>query len=90
MAAPAARLPAVPGLTEANRRWWTLVGTCMGLFVLMLDSTVINIALTPIAHDMAPPRPGCSGWSTATSSCSPPPWSPPAGSATCSGGGGSS
>ena len=52
MAAPAAHLPAVPGLTEANRRWWTLVGTCMGLFVLMLDSTVINIALTPIARDI--------------------------------------
>jgi EmrB/QacA subfamily drug resistance transporter len=52
VAAPAARLAAVPGLTEANRRWWTLVGTCMGLFVLMLDSTVINIALTPIARDI--------------------------------------
>jgi EmrB/QacA subfamily drug resistance transporter len=52
LAAPAARVAAVPGLTEANRRWWTLVGTCMGLFVLMLDSTVINLALTPIAHDI--------------------------------------
>jgi MFS family permease len=39
-------------VTEANRRWWTLAGTCMGLFVLMLDSTVINLALTPIAHDI--------------------------------------
>jgi EmrB/QacA subfamily drug resistance transporter len=39
-------------LTEANRRWWTLVGTCMGLFVLMLDSTVINVALPDIARDL--------------------------------------
>jgi EmrB/QacA subfamily drug resistance transporter len=43
---------ALPGLTEANRRWWTLVGTCSGLFVLMLDSTVVNLALTPIHHDL--------------------------------------
>jgi EmrB/QacA subfamily drug resistance transporter len=52
VAAPTARIAAIPGLTEANRRWWTLVGTCMGLFVLMLDSTVINLALPPIAHDI--------------------------------------
>ena len=52
VAAPAVRISAVPGLTEANRRWWTLAGTCMGLFVLMLDSTVINLALTPIAKDI--------------------------------------
>src|SRR3954449_1883120 len=51
VAAPAARVSALPGLTGANRRWWTLAGACMGLFVLMLDSTVINLALTPIAHD---------------------------------------
>src|SRR3954454_18829545 len=52
VAAPTARIGALPGLTEANRRWWTLAGTCMGLFVLMLDSTVINLALTPIARDI--------------------------------------
>jgi EmrB/QacA subfamily drug resistance transporter len=39
-------------MTEANRRWWTLAGTCMGLFVLMLDSTVINVALPDIARDL--------------------------------------
>src|SRR3954469_15632660 len=52
VAAPAARVSALPGLTEANRRWWTLAGTCMGLFVLMLDSTVINLALPDIARDL--------------------------------------
>jgi len=40
------------GPTDANRRWWTLVGTCTGLFVLMLDSTVINVALPDIADDL--------------------------------------
>jgi EmrB/QacA subfamily drug resistance transporter len=43
---------ALPALTESNRRWWTLAGTCMGLFVLMLDSTVINVALPDIARDL--------------------------------------
>jgi EmrB/QacA subfamily drug resistance transporter len=51
MAAPAL-IGVLPGLTEANRRWWTLAGTCMGLFVLMLDSTVINVALPDIARDL--------------------------------------
>jgi EmrB/QacA subfamily drug resistance transporter len=52
MATPAARIGALPGLTEANRSWWTLAGTCMGLFVLMLDSTMVNVALPDIARDL--------------------------------------
>jgi len=52
MAVPATRVGALPGLSDANRCWWTLVGTCMGLFVLMLDSTVINVALPDIARDL--------------------------------------
>jgi EmrB/QacA subfamily drug resistance transporter len=58
MAVPAARRGALPGLTDANRRWWTLVGACMGLFVLMLDSTVINVALPDIARDLDATTPG--------------------------------
>ncbi len=34
------------------RKWWTLVGACSGLFVLMLDSTVVALALTSIRHDI--------------------------------------
>jgi EmrB/QacA subfamily drug resistance transporter len=48
----AARIGRTFGLTQENRRWWTLVGTCMGLFVLMLDSTVVNVALPAIARDL--------------------------------------
>jgi EmrB/QacA subfamily drug resistance transporter len=33
-----------------NRQWWTLAGACAGLFVLMLDSTVVALAL-PVIHD---------------------------------------
>ena len=40
------------GIDDSNRRWWTLAGACAGLFVLMLDSTVINLALPRIQHDL--------------------------------------
>jgi EmrB/QacA subfamily drug resistance transporter len=46
------RVTAPAAAQQANHRWWTLVGTCLGLFVLMLDSTVVNVALTPIARDI--------------------------------------
>ena len=39
-------------LTDANRKWWTLAGACAGLFLLMLDSTVVALALPAIRHDV--------------------------------------
>jgi EmrB/QacA subfamily drug resistance transporter len=35
-----------------DRKWWTLVGTCAGLFLLMLDSTVVALALPSIREDV--------------------------------------
>ncbi len=35
-----------------NRKWWTLGGACAGLFILMLDSTVVALALPAIRHDV--------------------------------------
>jgi EmrB/QacA subfamily drug resistance transporter len=35
-----------------TRKWWTLAGACAGLFVLMLDSTVVALALPSIRHDV--------------------------------------
>ncbi len=32
--------------------WWVLVGSCAGLFVLMLDSTVVVLALPAIRRDL--------------------------------------
>ena len=32
-----------------SRKWWTLAGACAGLFLLMLDSTVVALAL-PVIH----------------------------------------
>ncbi len=34
------------------RQWWTLAGTCAGLFLLMLDSTVVALALPSIRADI--------------------------------------
>jgi len=39
-------------ITDANRPWWTLFGACTGLFVLMLDSTIVTLALPAIRTDL--------------------------------------
>jgi EmrB/QacA subfamily drug resistance transporter len=41
----------MPILTEANRKWWTLGAMCFALFMVMLDNTVVNIALPAIRTD---------------------------------------
>jgi EmrB/QacA subfamily drug resistance transporter len=35
-----------------TRAWWTLIGACFGLFILMLDSTVVALALPSIREDI--------------------------------------
>jgi len=35
-------------ITEENSRWWTLAAMCFALFMVMLDNTVVNIALPAI------------------------------------------
>ncbi len=39
-------------MAERDNRWWVLVGSCAGLFVLMLDSTVVVLALPAIQSDL--------------------------------------
>ena len=39
-------------LREDNRRWWTLVAMCFALFMIMLDNTVVNVALPSIQRDL--------------------------------------
>jgi EmrB/QacA subfamily drug resistance transporter len=39
-------------LPTMTRQWWTLAGACAGLFLLMLDSTVVALALPSIRHDV--------------------------------------
>ncbi len=39
-------------LTEDNRRWWTLGAMCFALFMVMLDNTVVNVALPTIQREL--------------------------------------
>jgi EmrB/QacA subfamily drug resistance transporter len=34
------------------RKWWTLLAACVATFMLLLDITVVNVALPPIEHDL--------------------------------------
>ena len=36
-------------ITDDNRRWWTLGAMCFALFMIMLDNTVVNVALPSIS-----------------------------------------
>src|SRR5215213_6728073 len=39
-------------LTDHNRKWWTLAAMCFALFMIMLDNTVVNVALPSIQDDL--------------------------------------
>jgi EmrB/QacA subfamily drug resistance transporter len=39
-------------ITDENRRWWTLGAMCFALFMIMLDNTVVNVALPSIQRDL--------------------------------------
>ncbi len=39
-------------ITAANARWWTLGAMCFALFMIMLDNTVVNVALPSIQRDL--------------------------------------
>src|SRR3954453_23973674 len=42
MAAPAGRDP----------KWWTLTAVCTGVFILLLDITIVNVALADIQDEL--------------------------------------
>jgi EmrB/QacA subfamily drug resistance transporter len=37
---------------DENRKWWTLAAVSFGLFMIMLDNTVVNVALPSIERDL--------------------------------------
>jgi EmrB/QacA subfamily drug resistance transporter len=39
-------------ISEDVRKWWTLAAVAFGLFMIMLDNTVVNVALPSIAADL--------------------------------------
>jgi EmrB/QacA subfamily drug resistance transporter len=39
-------------VTDENSKWWTLGAMCFALFMIMLDNTVVNVALPSIQRDL--------------------------------------
>ena len=54
-------------LAADRARWTALVVLCAGMLMIVLDVTIVNVAL-PVhpAATSASPRPGWPGWSTPT------------------------
>ena len=38
--------------SSENRKWWTLGAVAFGLFMIMLDNTVVNVAIPAIQRDL--------------------------------------
>ena len=48
-------------------KWWTLVAVCVATFMLLLDVTIVNVALPDIERALGRElHATCSGWSTPT------------------------
>src|ERR1044071_2666709 len=39
-------------VNDEHRKWWTLVAVSFGLFMIMLDNTIVNVALPSIQSDL--------------------------------------
>jgi EmrB/QacA subfamily drug resistance transporter len=39
---------------ENHRKWWTLTAACLATFMLLLDVTIVNVALPPIQASLHP------------------------------------
>ena len=35
-----------------ERKWWTLLATCVAVFMLLLDITIVNVALPDIQESL--------------------------------------
>jgi len=43
------------------RKWWPLVAVCLGAFMLLVDVTIVVVALPDVGRTSAPPSPTSSG-----------------------------
>ncbi|MEA2125753.1 MAG: hypothetical protein QOI80_2535, partial [Solirubrobacteraceae bacterium] len=37
---------------DGMSKWWTLVAVCLATFMLLLDVTIVNVALPSIQHEL--------------------------------------
>jgi len=42
----------ISSLSNERRRWFGLVVVCMAQLMIVLDSTIVNVALPAIQHDL--------------------------------------
>src|ERR1700712_1877442 len=40
------------GKKNSMRKWWPLVTVCLGTFMLLIDVTIVNVALPQMAGDL--------------------------------------
>jgi EmrB/QacA subfamily drug resistance transporter len=40
------------GATGDQRRWWTLIAACLGVFMVLIDVTIVNVALPTLQRDL--------------------------------------
>src|SRR6516225_3369110 len=43
---------AQPSFGDDPRKWWALAATCFGLFMALLDVTIVNVALPTMGTDL--------------------------------------
>ena len=53
-------------VTPENKKWWTLGAVAVGLFMIMLDNTVVNVALPSMRRSLHLSCPSSSGSSRGT------------------------
>ena len=39
---------------HSNHKWWTLFAMCFALFMIMLDNTIVNVAVPSIQRALNP------------------------------------
>jgi len=50
----------------ADRRWTALILLCVAQFVVVLDASIVNVALPSIGRGFTSQTRACPGWSTPT------------------------